>query len=296
MLVMLGDILPPQPGLSICTWAASVNVIKLIPSTEILTNLEDVGDGALLQQPHALAVGGVLVLQGVGDTPAGRAVHPDVPLVSREGPEHQSLLDWLRNSRESFLYSLEWNSFGNKFWRDVKESARRHSLDSFFSVSSWSWMFVCTVALVTAATTSNIPRASSRHLHNYWNILNRYIDTVECHTRHRPPHSLQHWGLMLVLSDSACPTARHCWLVVAGAELFITAEAAQLYSPPSTAPLSQLTVSTWLTTRPARLSTNCTVTVQPSPALSSPVQSSPVRHSKSSLIVWLCGGCRAQTE
>ena len=77
--------------------------------------MEDVGDGALLQQPHALAVGGVLVLQGVGDTPAGRAVHPDVPLVSREGPEHQSLLDWLRNSRESFLYSLEWNSFGNKF-------------------------------------------------------------------------------------------------------------------------------------------------------------------------------------
>ena len=47
-------------------------------------------------------------------------------------------------------------------------------------------MFVCTVALVTAGPTSNIPRASSRHLHNYWNILNRYIDTVECHTPPTP--------------------------------------------------------------------------------------------------------------
>ena len=63
-----------------------------------LTDLEDPGDGALVQQPHALAVGGVLVVQGEAAPgpgaagQAGAAVHPDVALVPGEGPVHQPLL------------------------------------------------------------------------------------------------------------------------------------------------------------------------------------------------------------
>jgi hypothetical protein len=43
--------------------------------------LEDVGDGALVEQAETLAEGGVLILQRVRRVAAGRAVHPDIAFI-----------------------------------------------------------------------------------------------------------------------------------------------------------------------------------------------------------------------
>ena len=99
-----------------------------------LTNLQYISDSSLIQEPHALAKRGVLILESICSAPTWGAVHPDVSFISGKCPEDKTLLDRLRNAGESFLYSLEWNCFGNKFRGDVKQSARRQPLNSIFSL------------------------------------------------------------------------------------------------------------------------------------------------------------------
>ena len=152
-----------------------------------LTNLQYISDSSLVEKPHALAKWGVLILKSIRSASTWGAVHTDVSFISRKCPEDKSLLDRLRNAGESLLYSLEWNSFGNKFWGDVKQGASRHPLNSIFSLSVGSGVLMGAVALV--APRASIPR--HRHLHCYRNILNRYIDRVHCTLF--PPHSQFHY-------------------------------------------------------------------------------------------------------
>ena len=86
--------------------------------------MEDASDCALVQEPHTLAVGGVLILQGkAAPSITGTAVHPDVSLIPGEGPEHQPLLHRLWNAREALLNPLEWHSSGHQLGGDIQERA-----------------------------------------------------------------------------------------------------------------------------------------------------------------------------
>ena len=107
----------------------SVQHLMMVNSTEeqllaLLTDLEDPGDCALVQKPHTLAVGGVLILQGkAAPSITGTAVHPDVALIPGEGPEHQPLLYRLWDAREALLNPLEWHSSGHQLGGDIQERA-----------------------------------------------------------------------------------------------------------------------------------------------------------------------------
>ena len=78
-----------------------------------LTDLQDVRDGALVQQAHPLAERRVLVVQRVAGGAARRAIHSNVALVPRKGPEDEALLHRLGYPREPLLDPLKRNSFGN---------------------------------------------------------------------------------------------------------------------------------------------------------------------------------------
>ena len=87
--------------------------------------MEDAGDRPLVQEAHALAVGGVLILEGEA-TPgpgAGAAVHPDVALVAGEGPVDQPLLHRLGDAGEALLHPLEGNCPGHQLGGDIQERA-----------------------------------------------------------------------------------------------------------------------------------------------------------------------------
>lgn len=91
----------------------------------LLTDLEDAGDRPLVQEAHALAVGGVLVLEGEAapGPGAGAAVHPDVALVPGEGPVDQPLLHWLGDAGEALLHPLEGDCPRHQLGGDVQERA-----------------------------------------------------------------------------------------------------------------------------------------------------------------------------
>ena len=91
----------------------------------LLTDLQDPTDGALLEQPHALAEGGVLVLERGGGAAevAGARVHADVALVPGEGPEHEALLHGLGDAREPLLDPLEGDGPGHQLGGDVEQRA-----------------------------------------------------------------------------------------------------------------------------------------------------------------------------
>ena len=76
---------------------------------------------ALVKESHALAVGRVLILEGIGSVATGAAVHPDVPLVPGEGVEHQALLHRFRYPGEALLNPLEWDGLGDQPGSDVEE-------------------------------------------------------------------------------------------------------------------------------------------------------------------------------
>ena len=86
-----------------------------------LTNLKDVRNGALLEQPQALTKRRVLVLERVGGAAARRRIHPYIALVPRKRPEHQPLLHRLRDARIPLLNPLERQRFGHKFGGYVEE-------------------------------------------------------------------------------------------------------------------------------------------------------------------------------
>ena len=92
---------------------------------DLLTDLEDACDGPLVQEAHALAVGGVLVLEGEAapGPGAGAAVHPDVALVPGEGPVDQPLLHWLGDAGEALLHPLEGDCPGHQLGGNVQERA-----------------------------------------------------------------------------------------------------------------------------------------------------------------------------
>ena len=92
----------------------------------LLTDLEDAGDRPLVQEAHALAVGGVLVLEGEAapGPGAGAAVHPDVALVPGEGPVDQALLHRLRYPGEPLLDTLEGVGAGHEAGGYVEQAGR----------------------------------------------------------------------------------------------------------------------------------------------------------------------------
>ena len=121
---------------------------------EALTNLKNTAHSSLVQEPQSLAEWRVLVLHGVGGAATGTAVHPNVPLIAREGPEDQSLLDRLGYPGKPLLNPLEGDSLGHKLGGNVEEGA------GGVSPLCSGPMTMGTMSLVTMATGA-IP--STRH-------------------------------------------------------------------------------------------------------------------------------------
>ena len=86
--------------------------------------MKHVSHGALLKEAQPLAERRILVLQRVGQTAAGRGVHPNITFIPRKGPEDQPLLHRLRYPRIPLLYPLERQGFGDKFGGDVEKTGR----------------------------------------------------------------------------------------------------------------------------------------------------------------------------
>ena len=126
--------------------------------------MENSTDSPLLQQSETLAEGRVLVLHGVAGAATGAGVHPDVSLISREGPEHESLLDRLRYPGKSLLNSLKWDSFGDKLGGNVEESAGRLSLLHMMMPLLPGSVSVRTMSLVTMMTRDSMITSETRHL------------------------------------------------------------------------------------------------------------------------------------
>ena len=128
---------------------------------------------ALVKESHALAVGRVLILEGIGSVATGAAIHPDVPLVPGERMEHQPLLHWFRDPREALLDPLEGHGLGDQPGSDVEEGGRGGS-QPLPPLPPAPPLPVRAVPLAPPAHTFPRPR----HLHSYREIFNQYMEAA----------------------------------------------------------------------------------------------------------------------
>ena len=128
---------------------------------------------ALVKEPHALAVGGVLVLEGIGSVATGAAVHPDVSFVPGERMEHQPLLHRFGDSGEALLDPLEGDGLGDEPGSDVEEGGGGGS-QPLPPLPPASPLPVRAVPLAPPAHTFPRPR----HLHSYREIFNQYMEAA----------------------------------------------------------------------------------------------------------------------
>lgn len=86
-----------------------------------LTDLEDVGDAAGLEQLEALVEGLIVAVGGGGVHLGQRRVHANVTLVPGERPEDDPPLHWLGDAHVALLDALERDVLGDHPGADVQQ-------------------------------------------------------------------------------------------------------------------------------------------------------------------------------